>query len=177
MSGFGWIFQKPEASSWRSEWRKEFERRSAEESLKPRATVKAAHTVERVKKNYSGRVRVYSRTCASCPKKIRTENLTGRCWDHRLNLLKERPDAKTCGTGCGKTLNKNASYGLCKLCYIKYRRLIHQDKRRQCAEPGCLNRLRIDCQWDKCRTHSKTLRSAQENSIKKQRRHELKVAA
>jgi hypothetical protein len=40
MNNPSWIFAKPEPSPWKSEWRLEFERRSAEEKLNPQVYVK-----------------------------------------------------------------------------------------------------------------------------------------
>lgn len=68
---------KPERSPERSIWYQEFMRRSAEDSIR-------VHSVQKTKQMSEPRTFFPTRRCDMCPTRIRYNNVSGRCWIHRV---------------------------------------------------------------------------------------------
>lgn len=153
---------------WKSPWRREFERRSAEEAERPARIVHAPQIrarqvrVQSLKKKPNREY--FKRECEVCGKKIRQTNKTGRCIHHKV----ERPQSKeltqsySCGS-CGKPIRKT-KYGVCKPCFIRFRRRILQNRPR-CAE--CNTIIRSKTKYGLCRKHARPVHTRATNAMRR----------
>src|SRR5580698_9853568 len=93
------VLGEARADGWKSEWRKDFERRMAEDALKPRPIVKRTQIVARQLR--TGPHNSLPRKCEVCGNGIRKDNKSGRCGLHRP-FLQMMTCRGTCPyTGCG----------------------------------------------------------------------------
>lgn len=167
------LLEKPEIE-WKSEWRKEQERRRAEEMGK-RKFVTAPQIRERqVRQPVVKRpVRIYlKRTCDVCPEPIRHDNKTGRCVHHKLERPQPLKESYQCGS-CDKPIRKT-EFGVCKKCFTRYRRRIQQNRPR-CLE--CQTIIRCRTKYGLCRKHARPYHTRDANERRRLIKLELKAAA
>lgn len=200
MGATSFLWQAPEIP-WKSEWRVDFERRSKEAAMKPRRILSAVQIQARneranepVPRPPSPRSR-YKRVipttfCSGCNKGFTWPNKKGicnkclrarpKCACGRTiylgiegNMCKEcyhKANCQTCAL-CPNILNRTNVYGLCKPCYSKHRRSIHQDSLTTCGEDGCAAIVRKTNSVGRCRLHSRRLHAARAKENKKAAGH------
>lgn len=152
---------------WKSGWRLEQERRRKEEMGK-RQFVTAPQIKQRQDRpKVQGPHNATPGTCDVCGTGIRQGNKTGRCGKHPMKRQFMRTDFKC--AACDEPMRKT-EFGICKTCFIRYRRRIVQSPVRVCAEPNCFHSLNKNNTYTKCRNHSRPDRHARE-------RGNLKLAA
>lgn len=162
----------------KSDWRREQEKRRAEEMGK-RIFVTAPQIKERQKRRapfslagQACRMKRASRKCEVCETEIRHNNKTGRCCRHKRPGIKPAAQKYKCGA-CDKPMRKTV-FGVCKPCFTRYRRRIEQHHDR-CAECGCI--IRKNTKFGLCVKHSKPLHAKAWKTTRKMRRIELRRAA
>jgi hypothetical protein len=166
------ILGEHRTDGWKSDWRKDLERRMAEDKLKP-IVKRPKIEVKRVQSMKKKPNRFYfKRECSVCAEPIRQDNKTGRCIKHKLERPQPLEVAYACGA-CNKSIRKT-THGICKKCYIKYRRRIEQRNPR-CAECGIV--IRMSAKYGLCRKHCEPIYKKNEKLVRKMRRQELKKAA
>lgn len=167
------VLGQARVDGWKSDWRKEFERRSMEEASRPKSIKQALQTLVRRVRAKQLRVQslkkkpnreYFKRDCEVCGAKIRNTNKTGRCVRHPA----ERPNrqqlkqAYFCGA-CDKQIRKTL-YGVCKPCFIRYRRRILQNRPR-CVE--CNTIIRSNTKYGLCRKHARPVHTRVANALRR----------
>lgn len=199
MNANAFLWSPPEIP-WKSDWRKDLERRSMEEARKPRKIITAAQIEARQENslkparppaNPNSRYRrVVPKTfCSGCGKGFRRTTKGGMC----QKCLRNRPKC-ACGRTiyqgiegnqckecyhkaqrrtcaiCPNLLNESNGYGLCKPHYCKYRRMIHQGEMTKCAEDGCDSLVRPSNLVGRCRQHSRRFYAARAKQKMREKR-------
>lgn len=143
-------FDKP----WKSPWLLDFERRSAEDALKPKVVAKPMTVLPRIVKVKAApkkrepavpRVRTYKKCIRGCGRDLGLMNRTGICrWCPKVDVKRPawtRVVRRPCIAGCGKEINANNVTGLCKKCLSPYRMTLKLGPRPKCKYPKCLELL------------------------------------
>lgn len=149
--------------SWKSDWRKEFERRSAEEKHKPAPMVAAPQIKARQRKAVP-----LAKRCECCKKIMRAGTASDLCQPCRRR--REHCD-------CGKVLKRTWPHPICALCLKTAEREVRTVHMRKCAEPGCDRILNRNNTLPKCLRHAAELRSAMNTERARQKRRLLRMAA
>lgn len=150
--------------SWKSPWRIEFERRSAEDKGKFRY-ISAPQIKARQERNPA-------RICDLCPKVLRSRNKSGRCNGHAAPKVEK---VKTLCPGCDKPMRSSPKFRICGKCFTKYRYLLSQTILRLCDE--CPTKISKNNTTGKCRMHSRLILKRKYNAMRRARIDALKKAA
>lgn len=156
---------------WKSDWRREFERRLKEEAARPRPPLPAPRReppqirVRQVRVQSRKRKpnrEYFKRVCEVCGTRIRNDNKTGRCIHHKLERPQQLKEEHHCGA-CNKPIRKT-EFGVCKPCFTRYRRRIQQNRPR-CTE--CNTIIRSKTKYGLCRTHARPIHTRVSNALRK----------
>lgn len=159
---------------WISSWREEQERRRKEEHgdrkfvTAPQIKVRQERVVNPAKVINP---KTPKRLCELCPTVIRASNKSGRCVKHLIKFA-QKGDPRLCPP-CGRPIRQCNSFGLCKLCQNKYRRMIHQKRLVICDQ--CPRKLHANNTTGKCVEHAAELHKRRDNAAKREKRQALRV--
>lgn len=154
---------------WKSDWRKEFERRHAEDAAKPRPIVRATQIAKRRIRSKDGISRAFSGApCMACGRPMRAD-VAGPVHERCARLRPKCP--------CGKTLKINWPHSICGTCYRAAERERMLAGKRVCAEAGCGRILQKNNTYPKCRKHADKLRNARNAQRKREAKMAMKEAA
>lgn len=167
---------------WVSDWRKEQERRRAED-------VRTFVTAPQIKARQE-RV-IIKKFCDGCGKGVKSNTKSGLCHPCSRKRAKcacgrtvynkgisatqcrecfHRGNRKVCAL-CPAMLNASTACGLCKIHYRKYRHFIHQEEKVKCSD--CDTMILKKNRFGKCMKHAKNLY----NQTYRDKARELKAAA
>ncbi len=163
---------------WKSPWRIEFERRTAEDKLKARLQKRhAPKPVFRAKAEPTKRIRINPETArfCACGKWIRQNNKTGlciKCYDtktlcpcgRRIHLDNEHRLCRFCYPkthipvcnveGCDNVIDKRNRSGMCRTHYDSNRTaIVVESERVNCKAEGCIQKLNANNRCGLCKRH------------------------